>query len=81
MVMDDSVWIYNWIPNMHSGLSDIEIWPISRFEPVSENLSSCQVWDCPTYILEPKFQNPVVKIPKLDPNSQREVDMGFIKMN
>ena len=35
MEMDYSVWVYNWTPYMQSGLSAIEIWSRSRFEPVS----------------------------------------------
>ena len=63
MAMDYSVWVYNQTPDMQSGLSTIEIWSRSRFEPVSETLSNCHVWFCPTYVLEPKLQNPGVKIP------------------
>ena len=32
--MDYYVWVYNRIPDIHSGLSAIEIWSRSRFEPV-----------------------------------------------
>ena len=35
MAMDYSVWVYNWIPDMQSGLSSIEIWSRSMFDPVS----------------------------------------------
>ena len=66
---------------MQSGLSAIEIWSRSRFEPVSETLSNCQVWGSPTYVLEPKLQKPGVKIPKWAPRSQRGVNMGFRKMH
>ena len=66
---------------MQSGLSAIEIWSRSRFEPVSENLSKCHVWVCPTYVLEPKLQKPGVEIPKWDPRSRRGVNMGFSKMH
>ena len=66
---------------MQSGLSAIEIWSRSSFEPVSETLSNCHVWGCPTYLLEPKLQNPGVKIPKWDARSLRGVNMGFSKMH
>ena len=59
----------------------IEIWSRSSLEPVSETLSNCRVWGCPTYVLEPNFQKPVVKIPKLSPMSRRGVIMGFRKMH
>ena len=55
MVMDYAAWAYNWIPDMHSGLPAIEIWSRSRFEPVSEIISNCHVWGCPTYVLEPNL--------------------------
>ena len=64
MAMDYAVWVYNRTPDMQSGLSAIEIWSRSRFEPVSETLRNCHVWGCLTYVLEPKLQNPGVKIPK-----------------
>ena len=73
--------VYNQIPDMQSGLSAIEIWSRSRFEPVSETLSNCHVWGCPTYVLEPKLQKPGVKIPKWAPRSRRGVNMGFSKMH
>ena len=66
---------------MQSGLSAIEIWSRSIFEPVSETLSKCHVWGCPTYLLEPKLQNPGVKIPKWAPRSRRWVNMVFSNMH
>ena len=52
---------------MKSGLSAIEIWPRSIFEPVSETLRNCHVWGLPTHVLEPKWHKTGVKIPKWDP--------------
>ena len=43
MAMDCDVWVYNWIPDMHSELSAIGIWSRSRFEPVPENRSNFHV--------------------------------------
>ena len=43
MSMCYAVWVYNQTPDMQSGLSAIEIWSRSRFEPVSETLSNCHV--------------------------------------
>ena len=79
--MDYAVWVYNQIPDMQSGLSDIEIWSRSRFEPVSETLSNFHVWGFPTYVLEPKLQKPGVKIPKWNPRIRIGVNMGFSKMH
>ena len=81
MALDYAVCVYNQIPDMQSGLSDIEIWSRSRFETVLETLSNCHVWGCLTYFLKPKLQKPGVKIPKWGPRSQRGVNMGFIKMH
>ena len=71
MEMDYSVWVYNRISDIQSGLSAIEIWSRSRFEPVLETLRNCHVWGCPTYVLEPKFQKPSMKITKWDLISRR----------
>ena len=81
MAMDYAVWVYNWIPGMQSGLSAIEIWSRSRFEPMSETIRNFNIWVCPTYVLEPKLQKPGVKIPKWDPRDRRGVNMVFSKMN
>ena len=62
--MDYDVWIYNMIPRIQSGLSDIDIWSGARLEPVSETLSNCHVWGCPIYVLEPKLQKLGVNISK-----------------
>ena len=78
MVMDYAVWVYTRTPDMQSVLSAIDM---SMFEPVSETLSNFHVWGCPTYVLEPKLQEPGVKIPKWDSRSQRGVNMGFSKMH
>ena len=80
MAMDYAVWVYNRIPDMQYGLFAIEIWSWSRFERVSQTLSNCHVWGCPTYVLEQKFQNTGVNIPKWYPRSLKGINMGFIKM-
>ena len=48
---------------------------------MSETLSNCHIWGCPTNFLEPKLHKPGVKIPKWGHGSRREVDMGFIDMH
>ena len=55
MAMNYAIWVYNHIPDIQSGLSAIEIWSRSIFEPVSETLRKCHVLGCPTYVLEPKL--------------------------
>ena len=69
MAMDCSVWVYNRVPDMQSGLSAIKIWSRSSFEPVSETLSNCHVWGFTAYVLEPNFPNTGVKIIKWSPRS------------
>ena len=66
---------------MHSGLSSNEICSRSTSEPVSETLGNFHVWGCPAYVLEPKFHNPGVKLPKWDPRSQIKINMGFKNMH
>ena len=72
--MDYSECIYNWIHDIQSWSSTIEIWSRSRFDPVSETLSNFHVWGFLTYFLEPKLQIPGVKIPKWDTRSQIRVN-------
>ena len=48
---------------------------------MSETLINCHGWGCSTYVLEPKLQNPGVKIPKSAPRSQRGVNMVFSKIH
>ena len=48
---------------------------------MSEKLSNCHVWGCPTYSLETNFQNPGLKTPRWDPIVIRGVIIGFIKMH
>ena len=48
---------------------------------MSEALSNCHVWGCPTYVLEPKLHKTEVKTHKWDTIIQRGVDMGFINMH
>ena len=79
--MGYAVWFYNRIPYIQSGLSAIEIWSRSRFEPVSENFSNFHVWGCPTYFLDQKWHNTGLEIPKWDPRSRRGVNMIFREMH
>ena len=81
MAMHYYVWVYNRIPDMQSWLSAIEMWSSSMFDPVSETLSNCHVWVCPTYVSKSKFHNTGVKIPTWDPRSRKGVNMGFSKIH
>ena len=48
---------------------------------MSENLSNCHVWGCPTYVLEPKLQKSVAKITNWNTRNRIAVNMGFNKMH
>ena len=48
---------------------------------MSETVSNCHVWGCPTYVLEWKLHNPGLNIPKWYTISRRGVNMGFINMH
>ena len=76
-----AIFIYNMIIGVQYILSMIEVWSRSRFEIVSETLSNFRVWGFLTCVLEPKLQNPGMKILRWDTRSQMEVNMGFIKMH
>ena len=81
MAIDHAVWIYNRIPRMDSGLSTFELWSRSSFLPTKEILSTCHVWGCPSYVLEPKLQKGGSHIPKWAPRSRRGAFMGFSRMH
>ena len=66
---------------MHSVLSVIEIWPRSRFEPMSETLSNCHVGGYSEYFLKSNLHKPGVKIPKWVPRSLIGVNMVFRNMH
>ena len=80
--MDYYVWVYTCIHCMQLCLSTIDICSSSRFDTVSENLSSCRFWEFPTYFfLEQNFHYPGVEITKWSLRSQRRVNMGFINIH
>ena len=81
MTMDYAVWVYNRITDIQSGLSAIEVLPRPRFEAVSETLGNYHFRGCPTYVLEPNFQKPGLKIPGWDPRSRSGVNIGFSYMH
>ncbi len=56
-----SVWVYNHVPNVRSGLTPLEL--IIRECSDSKDLLRCHVWGCPVFVLEAKLQNDQ-KLPK-----------------
>jgi hypothetical protein len=57
-----SVWVYNPVPNVRSGLTPLEL--ITReCSDYYKDLLHCHVWGCPVFVLEAKLQNDQ-KLPK-----------------
>ena len=56
-----SVWLYNWLPNKESGLTQLEIFTRGRSDYC--DLIRCCVWGFPVLFLEPNLHNDQ-KIPK-----------------
>ena len=77
--MEHVVYIWNHLPNQHTGLSPNEIFSQS-LEPNLDYFKMTQVWGCPTYVLEPNIQDGR-KIPKWQPKSRREAFLGFSKQH
>ena len=56
-----AAWLYNRIPNRHTGLTPLEI--LTKTKADHRDLLRTHVWGCPTFVLDPKLQNDH-KIPK-----------------
>ena len=81
MTMVYDVRVYNWIPDMQSGLSSSEILSRSKLKKFSETFSNCHIWGFPTYVLQLKSKKPRVRIHYWIPRSQRGVNIGFRNMH
>ena len=60
--VDHAAWLYNRIPQRHSGIAPLEFLTKER-EFFHRDLSRTHVWGCPVYVLEAKLQDGK-KIPK-----------------
>ena len=69
-----SVWIYNHIPNISTGLSPIDLWTRSRF-PLRK-LHDLHVWGSPAYVLQKRLADGK-SVGRWEPRSQRCVNVGF----
>ncbi len=56
-----SVWVYNRVPNVRSGLTPFEL--ITRERSDCKGLLCCHMWGCLVFVLEAKLQNDQ-KLPK-----------------
>jgi hypothetical protein len=61
LAMKHSVWVYNRVPNVRSGLTSLEL--ITRERSDYKDLLRCHVWGCLVFVLEAKLQNDQ-KLPK-----------------
>jgi hypothetical protein len=59
--VDHSAWLYNRIPQRHSGITPLEM--ITRCKSDHRDLMRTHVWGCPVYVLEAKLQDGK-KLPK-----------------
>eukprot|EP00957_Ditylum_brightwellii_P143205 10911555-Ditylum_brightwellii.AAC.1 len=75
--MDYAAWVYNHMSAKENGMSPNDIWSISKDPRHKATLGRVHIWGAPTYDLEQKLQNPVVKIPKWVARSRRGAFMGF----
>ena len=69
-----SVWVYNRVPNVKSGLTPLEL--ITRERSDYRDLLRCHVWGCPVYVLEAKLQNDQ-KLPKWNRRARLGQFVGF----
>jgi hypothetical protein len=50
-----SVWVYNHVLNVRSGLTPLEL--VIRERSDYRDILRCHVWGCPVFVLEAKLQN------------------------
>ena len=69
-----SVWVYNRVPNVRSGLTPLEL--VTRERSDYRDLLRCHVWGCPVFVLEAKLQNDQ-KLPKWNRRARMGQFVGF----
>ena len=69
-----SVWVYNHVPNVRSGLTPFEL--ITREHSDYKGLLCCHVRGCPVFVLEAKLQNDQ-KLPKWNRRAHMGQFVGF----
>jgi hypothetical protein len=69
-----SVWIYNRVPNVRSGLTPLEL--ITREQSDYKDILRSHVWGCPVFVLEAKLQNDQ-KLPKWNRRARMGQFVGF----
>ena len=76
--LDHAAWLYNKIPQMHSGLTPLEM--ITSCKADHKDLARTHVWGCPCYVLDPVLQNNK-KIPKWNRRARMGQFLGFSRFH
>ena len=74
LAVKHAVWLYNHLPNVHSGLSPIDLWSKTRF-PLRK-LHDLHVFGSPVYVLNKRLSDGKT-IGRWEARSQRYVHLGF----
>ena len=78
LAVQHSVWIYNHLPTVSTGLSPTDLWSKSRFS--LRNLHTLHVWGSPVYVLQKRLADGK-SIGRWEPRSQRCVNLGFSNLH
>jgi hypothetical protein len=73
--MDHTIYLWNHLPNKHTGIAPVEIFTGQVFDDF-DFLKSVQVFGCPCYVLDPKLQDGK-KLPKWAPRSRQGQYLGI----
>jgi hypothetical protein len=65
--------------NRHRTVTQFE-WTRSTAMDAAGVLANCHVWGCPVFVLAPKLHKSGVKIPKWNPRSRQDVNVGFSRL-
>ena len=71
--LDQAAYLYNHLPNKFSPVAPLELYTGSNLD--SSVLRNENVWGCPAYVLDPKFQDRK-KLPKWDPQTRQGQYLG-----
>jgi hypothetical protein len=75
MAVQHAVFLYNHMPNEHTGISPHDVFTRSRWE--QRKFHDLHVWGCPVYCLE-KDMHDGKKLPRWKPRSHHTMNMGLL---
>lgn len=75
LALEHAVYLWNYMPNIHSGFAPIEIFTGTKLK-THATIMNARVWGCPVYVLDPKLQDGK-KIPKWKPRSRLGKFVGY----